>query len=192
MEVCPLLEGERRKVLERAKKEKVVLELKEKLNAVNSLFLTEYSGLNVAQMSRIRKELRGIQAELNVVKNNLLRIAIRGTPAEELEKFLRGPNAIISVYKDPVSVAKAITNFSKEMPQLRVKAGILGKKIISGEEFQKLATVPNREVLLAQMMSLLSGMPVRLLFALKWNLCKLVWTLNAIKEKKETTKEEQS
>ncbi|MCS7281600.1 MAG: 50S ribosomal protein L10 [Desulfobacterota bacterium] len=178
--------------MERAKKEKVVLELKEKLNAVNSLFLTEYSGLNVAQMSRIRKELRGIQAELNVVKNNLLRIAIRGTPAEELEKFLRGPNAIISVYKDPVSVAKAITNFSKEMPQLRVKAGILGKKIISGEEFQKLATVPNREVLLAQMMSLLSGMPVRLLFALKWNLCKLVWTLNAIKEKKETTKEEQS
>ncbi|MDW8003177.1 MAG: 50S ribosomal protein L10, partial [Deltaproteobacteria bacterium] len=159
-------------------------------NTVNSLFLAEYSGLNVAQMSRIRKELRGIEAEFNVVKNNLLKIALRGTPGEELEKFLSGPNAIISVRRDPVSVAKAITGFAREMPQLKVKAGILGKRIISGEEFQRLATVPSREILLAQMVSLLASMPVRLLLALKWNLSRLVWTLNAIKEKKENSKEE--
>ncbi|MCX7858240.1 MAG: 50S ribosomal protein L10 [Deltaproteobacteria bacterium] len=176
--------------MEREKKRRVVQELKEKLDRVNSLFLTEYSGLNVAQMSRIRRELRGIDAELNVIKNSLLRIALKGTAGEELSNFLFGPNALISVYKDPVSVAKVISGFTKEMPQLKVKAGLLGKKLISGEEFQKLASLPGREALLGAFLGMLTGMPSRLLFALQWNLSRLILTLNAIKSKKEDAKEE--
>lgn len=175
--------------MERLKKEKVVQELKERLNRVNSLFLADYSGLNVAQMSRVRKELRGMDAEFNVVKNSLLRIALKGTSGEELTKYLFGPNAVISVYRDPVSVAKAVTGFMKEMPQLKVKAGLLGKKVISADEFQRLSALPGREALLGSFVGLLQGFPVRLLFALQWNLSKLMWTLNAIKSKKENEKE---
>jgi large subunit ribosomal protein L10 len=175
--------------LERAKKEMMVHELRDKLQRVNSLFVTEYTGLNVEQMSRVRRELRGAQAEFKVVKNTLMRIAARGTRGEELEKFFYGQNAIISVYGDPVGVAKILTGFMKEMPQLKFKVGLLGQRVITGEEFQKLSQLPSREILLGSLVGLLGGMPVRLLFALQWNLCRLLLTLNAIRSKKENSKE---
>ncbi len=175
--------------MERLRKEKVVQELKERLGRVNSLFLTEYSGLNVAQMSKIRKELRGLDAEFRVVKNSLLKIALRGTSGEELSKYLLGPNALVSVYRDPVSVAKTLSSFMKEMPQLRVKAGLLGERLLTPEEFQKLSTLPTRDVLLGSLLGLLNNMPVRLVTALKWNLFRLMWTLEAIRSKKEKSKE---
>lgn len=175
--------------MERAKKEKVVEELRQRLDRVNSLYLTEYSGLNVAQISRIRKELRGLDAEFKVVKNNLLKIALKGTYAEELSGYLFGPNAIVSVYKDPVNVAKALTLFMKEMPQLKIKAGFLGKKLISSEEFQKLSTLPSREALIGSFVGILANMPLRLVCALRWNLSRLIWALEAIREKKEKSKE---
>jgi large subunit ribosomal protein L10 len=171
--------------LERQKKEQVVEELGAKLKELNYMFLSEYSGMSVAQLTKLRRELRGVDAEFSVVKNSLLKIASEGTKAEALKDQFSGPNAIICINKEPTSAAKVIAGLSKEMPNLKLKAGYLGNRVISAEEIMKLATVPSREVLIAQLLGLLQGMPQRLVYVLSGNLNKLMWTLSAIKTQKE-------
>jgi len=171
--------------LDRKKKEKVVEELYVKLKQLNCMFLTEYSGMNVTQMTRLRNELRNVHADMSVVKNSLLKIASTGNRAEVLRDKFTGPNAIICVYKDPVSAARILSTFSKEIPQLKVKAGFLGDHAITPEGILKLATLPSREVLLGKFLGTLKGVPQRFVYVLSGNLMKLMMTLNAIKQKKE-------
>jgi len=171
--------------LERTKKQKVVEELGTKLNRMNSMFIAEYSGLKVSQMTKLRKELRSVGVEFNVVKNTLLNIASEGTRAQVLKDKFSGPNAIVCIYTDPVSAAKTIASFLKEMPQLKLKAGFLGNQIITPEDILKLATLPSREILIAKFLGLLQGMPQRFVYVLSGNLNKLMITLNEIKTKKE-------
>lgn len=171
--------------MEREKKRKVVEELGAKLRQMNSMFIAEYSGLNVAQMTKLRRELRSVDVELSVVKNTLLNIASEGTRAQPLKDKFFGPNAIICIYKDPVSAARIIAGVAKEMPQLKLKAGFLGEQLITPEDILRLAVLPSREVLMARLLGLLQGMPQRLVYVLSGNLNKFMMTLNAIKTKKE-------
>jgi len=171
--------------LERAKKQKVVEELGTKLQQMNSMFLAEYSGLTVAQMTKLRKELRTVGVDFSVVKNTLLSIASDGTRAQALKDKFSGPNAIVGIYKDPVSAAKILAGVAKDMPQLKLKAGFLGDQVLTPEDIQRLATLPSREVLIAKFLGLLQGMPQRLVYVLSGNLNKLMITLNAIKAQKE-------
>lgn len=171
--------------MERQKKEKVVEELREKLAGLNAMFLAEYSGTNMAQMTRLRKELRNVGVEFNVVKNRLLKIASGGTKAETLQDKFTGPNAIICIRKDPTSAAKVLSGLAKDVPHLKLKAGFLGERVITVDEILKLATLPSKEILLGKFLGLLQGMPQRLLYVLSGNTNKLMMTLNAIKIKKE-------
>jgi len=171
--------------LDRTKKEKVVEELGVKLRQVNCMFLTEYSGMNVTQMTRLRNELRNVNGELSVVKNTLLKIASTGTKAEVLKDQFTGPNAIICVYNDPVSAARVISSFAKEVPQLKVKAGFLGAQVMTPEGIFQLATLPPRDVLLGKCLGVLKGIPQRFVYVLSANLMKLMMTLQAVKQKKE-------
>lgn len=171
--------------MERQKKEKVVEELKAKLAGLNAMFLADYSGTNMPQMTKLRRELRNIDAEFNVVKNTLLKIASGGTKAEALQDKFSGPNAIICINKDPSSAAKVLSGMAKDIPNLKLKAGFLGNRVISSEEILKLATIPSKEVLVGKFLGLLQGMPQRLLYVLSGNMNKLMMTLNAIKIQKE-------
>ena len=171
--------------MERAKKKTVVAELGEKLKRMNSMFLAEYSGLNVAQITRLRKELRNVDVEFSVVKNSLLKIASGGTKAEAIRDKFIGPNAIVCIYKDPTSAAKVLAGLAKDMPLLKLKAGFLGTQTLNTEEILKLATIPSKEILIARLMGLLQGTTQRLLYVLSGNVSKLMMTLNAIKMQKE-------
>ncbi|MGD9578565.1 MAG: 50S ribosomal protein L10 [Syntrophorhabdus sp.] len=171
--------------MERQKKEKVVEELKAKLASLNAMFLADYSGTNMPQMTKLRRELRNIDVEFNVVKNTLLKIASGGTKAEALQDKFSGPNAIICINKDPSSAAKVLSGLAKDIPNLKLKAGFLGNRVISSEEILKLATIPSKEVLVGRFLGLLQGMPQRLLYVLSGNMNKLMMTLNAIKIQKE-------
>ncbi len=171
--------------MEKAKKHKVVAELAEKLRQMNSMFLAEYSGINVAQITRLRKELRNVGVDFTVIKNSLLTIASKGTKAESLKDYFTGPNAIVGIYKDPVSAAKVVAGFTKDVPKLKLKAGFLGDQILTPADILKLATLPPRDVLIAKLLGLLQGMPQRLVYALNSNINKLLLTLNEKKKKKE-------
>jgi large subunit ribosomal protein L10 len=171
--------------LERQKKVQVVEELSAKLKELNSLFLAEYSGMSVAQTTKLRRELRNADAEFSVVKNSLLTIASEGTNAAVLKDQFKGPNAIICIKKDPTSAAKVISGVAKEMPNLKLKAGYLGTRMLTVEEILKLATLPSHDVLIARLLGLLLGMPTRLVYVLSGNLNKLMMVMNAIKTQKE-------
>jgi large subunit ribosomal protein L10 len=171
--------------LERQKKEKVVEELKAKLANLNAMFLAEYSGTNMTQMTKLRRELRNVDVEFNVVKNTLLKIASGGTKAEALQDKFSGPNAIVCINKDPSAAAKVLSGLAKDIPNLKLKAGFLGNRVITAEEILKLATIPSKEVLVGRFLGLLQGMPQRLLYVLSGNMNKLMMTLNAIKIQKE-------
>lgn len=171
--------------MEKQKKEKVVQEVGSKLRELRYLFLAEYSGMTVAQMTRLRRELRNVGTEFTVIKNTLLKIASKGTRAEALQDKFEGPNAIISIHKDPTSAARVIAGIAKEVPSLKLKAGYLDDRVITVEDILKLATVPSREVLLAKLVGVLKGQPARLVYALSGNINKLVLVLNSIKNQKE-------
>jgi large subunit ribosomal protein L10 len=171
--------------LERKTKQKVVVELQEKLNRANALFLAEYSGMNVAQVSKLRREIDGAGGEFKVAKNTLLKIAAVGTQAEGLAEQFAGPNAMIYSYKDPVGVAKVLAGVSKDMPKLKVKFGLLGKQRLTPADVTSLASIPSREILIGKFLGVMKGMPQKLVGTLAGNLTQLMLTLNAIKNQKE-------
>jgi len=171
--------------LERQKKEKVVQELGSKLKELDCLFLADYSGMNVAQVTKLRRELRNAGTEFTVVKNTLLRLASKGTKSEMLYEKFDGPNAIICINEDPVSAARVIVGMAKEAPNLKMKAGYIGNRVISAEDILKLATLPSRDILIGKFIGILKGQPARLVHALSGNLNKLMLVLNSIKTQKE-------
>ncbi|HNS14685.1 MAG TPA: 50S ribosomal protein L10 [Syntrophorhabdaceae bacterium] len=171
--------------MERSKKEKVVEELGTRLKALNYMFLTDYSGMSVAQITKLRRELRSVDTEFSVVKNSLMKIAAQGTKAELLKDKYDGPNAIVCIYKDPINAARVIAGLIKEIPNLKLKAGFLGDRVITPEEILRLATLPSRDVLIGKLLGLLKGQPQRLVYVLSGNLNKLMLVLNAIKMQKE-------
>ena len=172
--------------MERKAKEKVVDELDEKLKRAGAMFLAEYSGMNVAQISKLRRELGNVGGEFKVAKNTLLKIAAAGKRAEALKDEFTGPNAVICSYKDPVGVAKVLAAVSKDVPKLKLKAGLLGTQRIGPQEILTLATLPPKEVLVGKLLGLLLGLPQRLVGALSGSLMQLLLTLRALQAKKET------
>jgi large subunit ribosomal protein L10 len=170
--------------LERKAKQKVVEELGDRLNRAGAMFLAEYSGMSVAQISKLRRELDNVGGEFKVAKNTLLKIAAAGTQAEALQDQFSGPNAMIYSYKDPVGVAKVLAGIGKDVP-LKVKVGLLGKQRLGASEIASLATIPPKEVLVGKFLGLMLGLPQRLVGALSGNLMQLMLTLNAIKSQKE-------
>ncbi len=171
--------------MERQKKLKVVEELGSRLKEVDCLFLADYSGMNVAQVTKLRRELRNAGTDFTVVKNTLLRIASKGTKAEVLQDKFEGPNAIICTNSDPVGAARVIAGLAKEIPNLKMKAGYIGNRAITADDILRLSTLPSREVLIGKFIGLLKGQPTRLVQALSGNLSKLVLVLNSIKMQKE-------
>ena len=173
--------------MERKAKEKVVEELGDKLKRARALFLAEYSGMSVAQISKLRRELDNVGGEFKVAKNTLLKIASTGTQAAALSDQFAGPNAVIYSFKDPVGVAKVLTSTAKDVPKLKLKSGLLGSQKIGAPDIATLATIPPKEVLVGKLLGLMLGLPQRLVNVLTGNLTQLLLTLNAIKAQKEGT-----
>ena len=170
--------------LQRREKEQLVAELHEKFKAARALILTDFTGLEVAQLQRLREQLRQQGVEYRVVKNTLLRLASRKTAIEALAEHFVGPNAIVLSYEDPVQAAKVLVNFHKEEPDLQIKAGFVEGKVLGSEEVKALASLPGRDVLLGKLLGGLKSLPTRLVFALKAPLHDLVRVLKAIEEAK--------
>lgn len=170
--------------MERNKKTKVVEELGDKLSKIDSMFIAEYSGMTMAQLTRLRRELKNIGVEFNVVKNTLLSLASQGTAAERLKDKFTGPNAIVWIYEDPAGAARILQGFTKEAPQLKLKAGLLGNQEITRADIATLATLPGRQELIAKFLGLLQGVPQKFLNVLQGNVLKLLYTLEAIKTQK--------
>lgn len=134
----------------RADKAGAVSEITEAFQSSSAAVLTEYRGLSVAQLKKLRRAL-GNGNSYAVVKNTLAKIGAKNAGVEGIDDMLAGPSAIAFVKGDPVDAAKAIRDFAKENPLLVIKGGIMDGKILTAKEINKLADLESREVLLAKL-----------------------------------------
>ncbi len=134
--------------MKRTEKEELVAELRTKMKGAKALYYTDFTGLNVKQMTDLRRRLRKGGVEYLVIKNTL---ALRAVNESGLTGTrLRGPTGIV-IGKDPVTAAKVLTDFAKEFEKPAVKGGLLDGKAIDSAQVAKLATMPSRAQLLAQL-----------------------------------------
>ncbi len=169
----------------RAEKKKIIDSLKEGFLKSNAVFVSDYRGLTVSEISELRNRLRQYGARYSVVKNTLMRLAIEGTPSQGLHDLVDGPVAVTLIDGEPVSVAKVLQEFSKEFPKLELKGGLLGETLLSVEDIERLSKLPSRDALLGKLVGLLNALPTRLVCVLNGLPQKLVMTLSAIQREKE-------
>jgi large subunit ribosomal protein L10 len=138
--------------LERKEKEQVIADLHKQVEKFKAAVLTNYRGLKVEQMSQLRNRLREEKISFNVVKNTLMKLASQGTDLEKLKDYFEGPTAIAIAYGDPIPLAKILSDFQKTQPLLQIKAGLVEGRVTPPEEVKVLASMPPREVILAQVL----------------------------------------
>jgi large subunit ribosomal protein L10 len=169
-------------------KQQSVAELKEKLSTTKGAVLTNYRGLTVAQDTKLRRKLREAGVEYRVFKNTMTRIAAKEAGIEGLDIYLEGPTAIAISYTDPVAPAKIISEFVKEnkLQALEVKAGLVEGKVIDASGVKALASLPPREVLIAQVLAGMQAPIAGFVNVLSGTMRNLVYALDAVRQQKES------
>ena len=165
-------------------KEVLVRDLHEKFSRSIAVIMARFSGLNVADANELRKRLRESGAELKVSKNTFFRRAIGGTQAEVLSDYFLGPNAVVFVFENPVAVAKILVKFAKENKAIEIGNGVLSGQQIDVAQIKALSELPSREVLIAQLLSVLVAVPTGLVRVLSGIPRKLLYALRAIEDQK--------
>ena len=165
-------------------KQQIVEDLKGKLATTKVVIVTDYKGLNVAQMTDLRRKLSEANVEYRVVKNTLLTRAVEGTDAALLADVFKGPSGIAMSFDDPVAPAKVLTQFAKDNKKLEIKAGVMDGKVLDLGAISALSKLPSREELLAQVLSAMNAVPSGLVRALADVPRRMVNVLSAIKDQK--------
>ena len=155
-------------------KKEEVSKLAEQMKDAKLILLTDYRGINVADVTNLRTEIRNIGAEYKVIKNNITKRALTECGLEGLDEALEGPTAVIISNGDYLEPTKAIYNFSKKNDFYKIKGGVIEGKVMTAEEIITLAKLPSRETLL----SMLAG-------ALLGNISKLAVALGEVQKQKE-------
>jgi large subunit ribosomal protein L10 len=143
-----------------AEKQQAVSVVVEKLKNSSCTIVTDYRGLNVTQVTELRKSLREAGIEFTVLKNSLARRATADAELSELDQYLTGPTAIAFSTSDIVAPAKILTEFAKRNDKLSVKAGVVEGRVVGLDQIKALAELPSREGLLSMLLSVLQA-PVR-------------------------------
>ncbi|GBF12025.1 50S ribosomal protein L10 [Tepidibacillus infernus] len=144
----------------REEKMQLVAEIAQKLRDSKTTIITDYRGLNVAEVTELRKALREAGVEYKVLKNTMVRRATAEVELTEIDQFLTGPTAIAFSFDDVVAPAKVLADFAKKHEALEIKAGVLEGKLVSVDEVKALASLPSREGLLSMLLSVLQA-PMR-------------------------------
>lgn len=166
----------------------VVDDLKERLSRAQAIFVCEYRGMNVAQITALRSQVRAAGGEMRVAKNTLVRIAMEeqgftGFP----DDIAFGPNIFALSYGDPVPVAKALKNVAKDRANkfFKIKGGVLEKTLLNMDQVMALADLPSKDVLIGQVVRTIAAPIAGLLTVLSGPARGLVTCLDQIKEQKE-------
>lgn len=141
----------------RAEKETELNELAGVFKGADAAILLDYKGINVPQVTELRRELRKAKAGYRVVKNTLARRALKGTTFETLTSHLEGTVAVAFTESDPVALAKTLTAFMKNAPTLQIKAAVVQGQAIKPAEVTDLANMPGKPELYARLLSVLQG-----------------------------------
>jgi large subunit ribosomal protein L10 len=171
--------------ISKERKQELVEGYADMLSQSQGVILTNYRGLTVSQVQAVRNKLRELDSPYHVVKNTLLKLALERTGLPSPEDMLAGPVAIGFCYTELPAIAKALTDFAREFEAFEVKGGLLGDKIMSVEDIKALATLPSRDVLLAQVVGSFQTPISGLVTALSGILRSFAYMLQARKEQLE-------
>lgn len=164
----------------RQEKEAVIAEVAELLEGSETMFVSDYRGLTVAQLSELRGRLRESGAQFHIVKNTLGGIAAERAGRSQLSPLLSGPTAVTFCGDDLVGAAKALAEFAKTHPQLEVRGGLLEASLIDAESVKALASLPPRDTLIAQVVGTMAAPMTGLVTVLQGTVSGFVRALNQV------------
>jgi large subunit ribosomal protein L10 len=141
--------------ISREKKEQLMAGYKDDLSRSNAIFMTDYRGLTVSQMEALRAKIREAGGSYSIVKNTLAMRALQDAGFPASENLLTGPTAIGFAFEEVPAVAKALDDFAKDSKILQIKGGMMEGRLLSASQVNSLASLPPREVILAQLLGLL-------------------------------------
>ena len=170
--------------MKRPEKEAVVADLTELFRNADAVYLTEYRGLTVPQISALREKL-GRDTSYSVAKNTLARIAAKEAGIEGLDELLAGPTAVTFVKGDFIEAAKTLRDFAKENKALVVKGGFADGTVYDAEGAKQLADLKSRPELLSEMAGALKGTMSKAAYLFNALPTKAVRTIDALREKQE-------
>ena len=153
-------------------KKGIVAGIKEKFEKAQSAVLVDYRGLNVAEVTDLRNQLRKAGVEYAVLKNTMINLAIKDMNLDDMKAHLEGPTAVAFGYDDAVAPAKILAEFAKKNKKISVKCGVCDGAYIDEAGVQALANTPCREVLIAKIMGSMMS-----------SVSKFVYALEAIRKK---------
>ena len=172
--------------MRRTEKDEFIGELQQKLEGATAFYLTDFTGLNVKQMTQFRARLRKQGVDYVVVKNTLAQRALQGLDLPDVAGFFTGPTGVVIGRDDAVAAAKALTDFAREFgDRPAVKVGIVERREVTPEQVKKLADMPPREVLLAQLAGGLQQPMARLAGGMSQLLAGFARAVDALRQQKE-------
>ncbi len=167
--------------MDRVAKETFVTELRDRLNKAPVVYLTDFTGLSVKEMTGLRRSLKESGAEYLVVKNRLAKLAFAETELPDITENLEGPTGMVFGYDGPVAPAKALSEFAKlHDKKPAFKLGIMDAEILDTTQIDRIAKIPSHEVLLAQLAGVLEAPLVELASVLGAKLQEMAGLLGAL------------
>ena len=154
------------------------------LDKSGAVFLANYSGMTVEELTAMRRELKAVQADFHVVKNTIAQKAVEGRDENVISELFNGQTGVVFAYGDAAAAAKVFSESAKKFEKLKIVGGYMEKSLLTPASVEKLASLPSREVLLGQLIGTMVAPHRGLLNVLNGVPRNLVQVLNAIKEKK--------
>lgn len=168
------------------KKEKELVELRERLDRMKTVIVTDYRGLTVSQTTQLRSKLRQVDVEYHIAKNTLVQLAAKQLSLPDISALLVGPTAVAFGFGDEIGTAKALVDFAQSSKIMKIKGGLLGRRVMSIEEVTNLATSPSRQQLFSQMLGTMQSPAANVLGVLAAPARSLLYLLQARAEQLES------
>ena len=153
-------------------KKGVVADIRQKFEKAQSAVLVDYRGLNVAEDTELRNQLRKAGVEYAVLKNTMINLAVKDMGIDDIKSHLEGPTAVAFGMEDAVAPAKVLSDFIKKTKKMNIKCGVVDGSYIDEAGVQALANTPSREVLIARIMGSMMS-----------SVSKFVYCVEAIRKK---------
>ena len=161
-----------------------VKELSDLLSKAKAVYFTKYHGLNVVQITELRRKFFKADIEYRVAKNNLIKLAAKNNKISGIESLLKGSTALAISYDEPVAPAKVIKEFIKESELPEVKGILFEGELLPGKEFKRLADLPNKEQLLSKLVAMLNSPMQKFVSTLSAPMQDTLGVLNNLKNNK--------
>lgn len=167
-----------------AEKAETVAAVHERFKAAKMAIVTEYRGLTVAQITRLRREVRQASGEYQVIKNTLVRRALKDTRYMDLEQMLDGPNGWVFAYDDPVVLSKTLIKFADDNDKIKIKGGVLEGQFLDSAKVKALSQMPSKPELQAKVLAMIQAPATQLVRLIQEPGARVVRLLESVRKRK--------